>query len=275
VLVEHGERFGGRHVWSFFASDVASTDAWLVEPLVAARWDGYEVRFPGHSRVLSTPYRSILSENLDAALRAALPADALLDGAEVLEAGQERVVAGGRAGTAGGGVIDARGATAMPHMAGAGSASIGELLRLDHPHGLARPIVMDAWVEQTDGYRFVYCLPFSATEVFVEDTFYTDDPRLDRAAMRRRCMPCRRTRMDGRGSAARGHRRAAGDRHGRFRRVLAGPRQRSRARRAPRRTDASADFLLAARHRALRPLHFGANLPPAQSFGCGARRGEL
>src|SRR4051812_37911308 len=83
-LVERGERFGGRHVWSFFASDVAPEDTWLVEPLVAARWDSYEVRFPGHTRVLSTPYRSVLSENLDSALRAALPADALLTDAEVI-----------------------------------------------------------------------------------------------------------------------------------------------------------------------------------------------
>jgi lycopene beta-cyclase len=184
VLVEHGERFGGRHVWSFFASDVAPMDAWLVEPLLAARWDGYEVHFPGHSRVLSTHYCCILSENLDAALHAALPAEALLPAAEVREAGQEHVVLSDGRELCCGGVIDTRGATAMPHMTGGWQRFYGELLRLKHPHGLARPILMDARVEQTDGYRFVYCLPFSATEVFVEDTFYTDDPRLDAAAMR-------------------------------------------------------------------------------------------
>jgi lycopene beta-cyclase len=184
ALVERSEHLGGRHVWSFFASDVAPEDAWLVEPLVAARWHGYEVRFPGHSRVLSTPYRCVLSENLDAALRAALPADALLTGTEVTEAGQERVaLADGRELQAGG-VIDARGAMSMPHMTGGWQRFYGELLRLERPHGLERPVIMDARIEQTDGYRFAYCLPFSATELFVEDTFYTDDPGLDAPAMR-------------------------------------------------------------------------------------------
>ena len=45
---------------------------------------------------------------------------------------------------------------------------------------------MDATVEQHDGYRFVYCLPFSANEVFVEDTYYSDWPALDVALLRER-----------------------------------------------------------------------------------------
>ena len=44
-------------------------------------------------------------------------------------------------------------------------------------------MVMDATVPQLDGYRFVYCLPFAATRMFVEDTYYSDTPDLDRAAL--------------------------------------------------------------------------------------------
>jgi lycopene beta-cyclase len=40
---------------------------------------------------------------------------------------------------------------------------------------------MDARVDQADGYRFVYCLPLTPTEVFVEDTYYSDAPDLDRS----------------------------------------------------------------------------------------------
>lgn len=179
LLIERGDRLGGEHVWSFFASDVAPERQWLVEPLIAARWQGYEVRFPGHSRVLDTPYRSILSENLDAELRRVLPAESLLTGTEVVDAGQTHVtLAGGRTLQAGG-VIDARGALGMAHMTGGWQRFFGQMLRLEQPHGLTRPLVMDAQVEQLDGYRFVYCLPFSPTEIFVEDTYYTDDPALD------------------------------------------------------------------------------------------------
>ncbi|MBV1690816.1 lycopene beta-cyclase CrtY [Novosphingobium sp. G106] len=179
LLIERGERLGGEHVWSFFASDVAPEHAWLVEPLIAARWDGYEVRFPGHSRVLDTPYRSILSENLNAELRRVLPAESLLTGTEAVDAGQTQVtLAGGRSLQAGG-VIDARGGAGMPHMTGGWQRFFGQILRLEQPHGLTRPVVMDARVEQLEGYRFVYCLPFSETEIFIEDTYYTDDPALD------------------------------------------------------------------------------------------------
>jgi len=185
ALIERGPRFGGNHVWSFFASDVAAQDGWLVEPMIAARWDGYDVRFPGHGRTLATPYRSITGESLDAALRAALPAEALLSGTEVLDAGPAHVRLANRTLRAGA-VIDARGAAAMPHMAGGWQKFVGQMLRLAQPHGLARPVVMDARVEQRDGYRFVYCLPFSASEVFVEDTYYADGPELDVAALRAR-----------------------------------------------------------------------------------------
>lgn len=186
LLIEQGERFGGNHVWSFFASDIAPEDEWLVEPLIAARWPGYEVRFPGHARVLATPYRSITSDRLDAALRAALPEEARLTGTSIVAAGRDFVTLAGKRTLHTGGVIDARGAAELPHMAGGWQKFLGQMLRLERPHGLSRPIVMDARVEQLDGYRFIYCLPFSETEIFVEDTYYADGPGLDAPALRER-----------------------------------------------------------------------------------------
>lgn len=186
TVIERGESFGGNHLWSFFATDVAPEHAWLVDPLVAARWDGYEVRFPAHQRRLTTPYRSVTSERLDAAMRATLPAAALLTNVEVADVEPDRVtLSDGRVLDAGG-VIDARGAGAMPHMTGGWQKFLGQILRLERPHGLTRPVVMDATVEQIDGYRFVYCLPFSADAVFVEDTYYADTPTLDAPALRAR-----------------------------------------------------------------------------------------
>ncbi len=179
LLVEQDARFGGNHVWSFFETDIARADRWLPGSLVAALWAGYDVHFPGHSRQLATPYASITSENLDAMLRAKLPPESLLTGAKVVAATQDSVtLADGRAIRAGA-VIDARGARGMPHMTGGWQKFAGQMLHLAAPHGLERPIVMDARVEQLDGYRFVYCLPFSGTEVFVEDTYYSDTPELD------------------------------------------------------------------------------------------------
>jgi lycopene beta-cyclase len=186
LVIERGETFGGNHLWSCFASDVPARDEWLIEPLIAARWPGYDVHFPGHSRRLATAYRSLASERLDAALRAALPAAALMTNAEVVSATERHVaLADGREIEAGG-VIDARGLVGMPHMAGGWQKFVGQMLRIARPHGLNCPLVMDARVEQRDGYRFVYCLPFGPSEVFVEDTYYSDTASLDLPMLRAR-----------------------------------------------------------------------------------------
>lgn len=183
ALVEPGETIGGNHLWSFFESDIDPANRALVEPLIAHRWPGYEVRFPAHERRIEQPYRTIESERLDAAVRAALPADAILC-AHAVEARANRVTLDDGRSLDGGAVIDARGLTDAPASLTCGwQKFVGQLLTIERGHGLDRPVVMDATVDQTEGYRFVYCLPFSATEVFVEDTYYSDTPDLDRAAL--------------------------------------------------------------------------------------------
>jgi lycopene beta-cyclase len=186
LLVESGETFGGNHVWSFFASDVDGPGAALVEPLIVHRWQGYDVHFPRHSRTLATAYRSITSARLNAHLRAVLPAAALLTGAAVGAARPDGFTLANGQEIAAGAVIDARGAGALAHMAGGWQKFLGQVLRLAAPHGLTRPVVMDARVDQGDGYRFVYCLPFSDHEVFVEDTYYADTAKLDADLLRAR-----------------------------------------------------------------------------------------
>ncbi len=186
IVVERGDRLGGNHVWSFFATDLPAGGTALVEPLIAARWDDYEVRFPALHRVLRTPYHSMTSARLDEAVRAALPADAVLSGCEIAAVAADRVTLRDGRTIAAGAVIDARGSAGLPHMAGGWQKFLGQLIRTTVPHGLTRPIVMDGTVAQHDGYRFVYCLPFSAHEVFVEDTYYADGPAVDAPLLRDR-----------------------------------------------------------------------------------------
>ncbi|WP_395327983.1 lycopene beta-cyclase CrtY [Novosphingobium sp. BL-8H] len=186
LLIERGAALGGDHVWSFFESDLAPAERELVTPLVARRWPGYDVHFPGFSRRLSTTYASVTSRNLDAVTRAALPEAAVLTGAEVRHATPNSVTLADGGQIAADAVIDARGAHGLPHMAGGWQKFAGQMLRTARPHGLERPVVMDARVEQADGYRFVYALPFSANEIFLEDTYYSDTPTLDLPLLRDR-----------------------------------------------------------------------------------------
>jgi lycopene beta-cyclase len=47
------------------------------------------------------------------------------------------------------------------------------------------PILMDARVPQTDGFRFFYVVPLAPGRVLVEDTYFSDNKRLDRPVLRR------------------------------------------------------------------------------------------
>ena len=178
-IVERDATLGGNHLWSFFASDVERDDLDILEPLIERRWPGYDVRFPDHRRTLRTAYHSMTSERLDRAVRAALGNEAIVHG-DVVEAWPTYVkLADGRKIEADA-VIDMRGLCATPEGVECGAQKfVGRMMRVVGGHGVERPVVMDATVSQTDGYRFVYLLPFSETDIFVEDTYYRTDMALD------------------------------------------------------------------------------------------------
>jgi len=180
TLIEPSQSIGGNHLWSFFEGDIDPRDEALLEPLIAHRWPGYEVRFPAHQRRIDQPYRTIESERLDAAVRSAMPADAIFRARATDATPTSVTLDDGRTLTAAA-VLDTRGLSGPPPGLNCGWQKFrGQLLDIPAGHGLDRPLVMDAAVDQSDGYRFVYCLPFSATELFVEDTYYSSTPELDR-----------------------------------------------------------------------------------------------
>lgn len=178
-LIDASDRIGGNHLWSFFASDVAEGHRWIVAPLISYGWKSYDVAFPGHARTLESAYYSIESDRLDMVVRAHLPADALMLGRKVLGASPTAVVLADGDRVQARGVIDCRGTGDLGLLDLGWQKFLGREFSLAEPHDLARPVVMDATVEQIDGYRFVYVLPFAATRMFVEDTYYSDTPDVD------------------------------------------------------------------------------------------------
>jgi len=185
LLVEPGERLGGNHIWSFFDGDVDETGRALVAPLISKSWPAHEVIFPKRRRVLGFGYNSVKSAQLDAVVRAKIPAERIRRGAvggagadfAVLEDG-ERIEAEG--------VIDARGPGDFAGIELAWQKFVGRTYRTIAPHGCELPVIMDGTVEQADGYRFVYTLPFAADELMIEDTYYSDAPDLDVPLLRAR-----------------------------------------------------------------------------------------
>jgi lycopene beta-cyclase len=182
-LIDGGATFGGNHLWSFFASDIAATDRWIVAPLVVHSWPAYDVCFPRHERTLKTPYYSITSERLDQVVRAQLPPDAIMTGRKVLGVSPCAVTLLGGDRIEAGGVIDARGAGDLSWLELGWQKFLGRELALAAPHRRERPVVMDATVAQIGGYRFAYVLPFGPDRMFIEDTYYSDGPEIDRAML--------------------------------------------------------------------------------------------
>jgi len=193
ALIEKGDTLGGNHRWSWFSSDLDAAGTALLDEFDITRWDtGYDVHFPNHSRHLPTGYRSLSSRDFAARLSDILPASAIrlnctatalhekgvtLDNGDAIEA---RIV------------IDCRPFAPSPHLEGGWQVFLGSQIRHDNEHGLKRPIVMDAKVDQLaprgngGAYRFVYSLPLNERDIFVEDTYYADDPALDRDVLNAR-----------------------------------------------------------------------------------------
>jgi lycopene beta-cyclase len=184
ALIEAGMQLGGRHRWSWFASDLAGDAAALMDLFTPTRWDaGSDVRFPALTRTLTTPYRSLSSDAFAATLAQLLPGGAIRVGTPVasLDAGSVTFANGARitAGT----VIDARGIGDASALTGGWQVFVGQTIRTDTPHGVTRPTIMDATVQQLGGYRFVYVLPLDPHTIFVEDTYYADTRDIDRAEL--------------------------------------------------------------------------------------------
>ena len=189
-LIEGGPTLGGNHRWSWFASDLSDEGEALMEGFRKAEWDdGYHVRFPDYRRKLRGSYRSLASTDFAARLNRELAEGTIMTGAEVaaLDAGGVTLRNGSRltART----VIDCRGFATTGDLSGGWQVFMGRHLRTDEPHGIARPIIMDAGVDQIapagngGAYRFVYVLPLGAHDLFIEDTYYADEPTLDRSAL--------------------------------------------------------------------------------------------
>ena len=72
LLLESAAQPAGNHTWSFHRDDVSDAQfAWL-EPLLSARWPGYQVRFPALRRNLRGEYCSVASQDFARHLRETL-----------------------------------------------------------------------------------------------------------------------------------------------------------------------------------------------------------
>lgn len=182
ALIERGARVGGNHTWCYHGDDVPPEARHYIEPLARHTWSGYSVTYMDYSRELDERYAMIASEDFAEAIEAAFeraPAASLLTEAEAVRVEAQRVeLTDGRVITAEV-VIDARGPERHQIDPRSGFQKfVGLEVTLTAPHGLTRPILMDATVPQLGGFRFFYVLPFGPDRLLIEDTRFTDDAAL-------------------------------------------------------------------------------------------------
>lgn len=173
LCIEEQAQLGGNHTWSFHQGDLSADQHQWLRPLVVKAWPAYDVHFPARSRRMSSGYASITSERFAQVIEPAL-GDDLWTGQRIAQVSPRSVVLENGDCRHAGAVIDGRGVQASEHLVLGQQAFLGQLLRLQAPHGLTTPVIMDARVAQGAGYRFIYVLPFSADTVLVEDTHYVD-----------------------------------------------------------------------------------------------------
>jgi lycopene beta-cyclase len=173
--------------WSCHAGELGGALPDWLEPALAARWPNFELRFPGWQRRLGGEYLSLESQRLQRLLEAnRCDQFELVHGATVQRVAGERIeLADGRTFSAQR-IIDGRGAEPSLAQTAGFQKFLGQVLHCARPHGLSRPLLMDATVPQLDGYRFVYVLPLSHERLLVEDTYFADSPQLDAERLRGR-----------------------------------------------------------------------------------------
>ena len=188
AIIERAPRLGGNHTWCFHAADVPAAAQRIVAPLIVQRWDGYQVRFPGRSRRLASPYACITSERLHDVVHARFAAtrdSALRLGMAARHVGAHEVTLADDTRLTAGLVIDARGPS-LPSEGGGTAPRCGyqKFVGLElsvAPHALTEPVMFDACIPQRDGFRFMYMLPLARDRVLIEETFFSDQPGLDQA----------------------------------------------------------------------------------------------
>lgn len=188
LVLERAQTVGGNHTWSFHEAHIPPS-AWdWFGPLIEHRWPRYRVQFPGVVKDLSHPYATCSSERFAAVVGAAFaraPNAELRVGAEVVDVGPRSVTLGDGTVEHGTLVVDARGPREELAPGTTGwQKFVGLEVEVDGDLDVTTCELMDATVEQLDGFRFIYLLPFGKRRALVEDTRFSDEPTIDVAAYR-------------------------------------------------------------------------------------------
>ncbi len=167
-VFERARELAGDHTWSFHQSDLSAENLAFIRPAITREWSGYSVEFPGYQRQMSGGYLTIRSSDLRHEVLRHVPAENIHCGVEWKGSSSNEIV------------IRADGVSALPESCG-WQKFVGWDVVFENPHGLTAPVLMDVTVEQKDGFRFLYILPFDTHRALIEDTRYSNSSHINAA----------------------------------------------------------------------------------------------
>lgn len=174
LLIEKNQSLNKSQTWSFHKTDVTSDQYKFLEPMITKVWPSYLVSFPNYKKEINLTYCSITAQSFFEHLQNTLNPEDIITNAEVSFVDSNSVTLKDQTKLKANVIIDGRGLNKNE----CGPCGYQKFLGIDfefpHGHGLLSPIIMDATVQQTDGYRFIYVLPWDHQRVLVEDTYYSN-----------------------------------------------------------------------------------------------------
>ncbi|MXP67989.1 lycopene beta-cyclase CrtY [Pantoea sp. Aalb] len=184
LMLESNNTPFGNHIWSFHQNDLSQKQFILLKPLISFSWSSYKVYFPNFQRRIIGNYYSITSTNFTRYLTNIMGKN-LLTTTKVIHITPTKVILENNDEIHAKVVIDGRGIRSMPYFQVGYQVFIGQEWQLSHPHHLSQPILMDATVDQQEGYHFIYILPFNNKRLLIEDTYYVNQPILNQIKIRK------------------------------------------------------------------------------------------
>lgn len=168
----------GNHTWSLHSGDIPARLQKEFKDLLSISWFSYDVHFPEYSRHLNSGYASIFSSDLAHKIKSAQSSEDIICEQTSVEIKNPTTVQVEEATWTAQWVVDCTGWRPLTGPLGY-QKFVGLELEFSSAHNLKKPIIKDVRLPQTDGYRFMYSLPFSDTRLLIEDTYYSNSPELN------------------------------------------------------------------------------------------------
>jgi lycopene beta-cyclase len=168
LLVADTPSLGGGRTFLLLDEGLSDEERSLAEPLITASWDGFYAAFPGRSRKLKLACHCIPSDRIEAALRAAVPAERIRLGEKIVAVRDTSLLLHGGETLSGDGALDARPLAQQTMLDLGWRRAVGRLYRFPAPHRVDLPVGMDSTLEDGQGCGFFSLIPFGADRLLVE-----------------------------------------------------------------------------------------------------------